>query len=136
MKKQLAAKLTDDEKTAAEQQAIQDQLAAIQKENSQFKFEKQFLSGGYDAKTAVELAEAMAGGDMKKFTEAHAKYAAEHEKQLQADIKAKLLQDTPGLQSANKVDPNATEPSLGEKAAQSYNQQFAPAPAATQTQTN
>lgn len=129
-KKQLKEKQTTDEAAAAAQKEIQDQIAALQKENNQMKFEKQFLAGGYDAKTAVDLADAMANGDMKKFTETHTKYATEHEKQLQAQIKEQLLKDTPGLQGGGTGGgQGGTEPSIGEKMAQAYNAQFAAAPA-------
>ena len=134
-KKQLAAKLTDDEKIKADQDAFQKQLTNLQKENQQMKLEKQFLSGGYDAKTAVALAEAAAGGDMAKFTELNSKFMEGTKTALQASIKADLLKETPGLQGAGKPDDEAG-PSLGEKAAQTYNQQFAPAPASPPAQTN
>jgi len=133
--KKLKEKLTDDEQSAAQQKEFQDQLAAIQKENQQMKLEKQFLSGGYDSKTAVALAEAAAGGDMAKFTELNTKFMEGTKTALQASIKADLLKETPGLQGGGKPG-DGTEPSIGEKAAQAYNQQFAPASAAAQTQTN
>lgn len=128
LKKQLKDKMTTDEQTAAQQKEFQDQLANLQKENNQFKFEKEFLGSGYDAKTATALAEAMAGGDMKKFAEVHAAYAKQHETDLQASIKEQLLKDTPGLQGGGAGGgQGGGEPSLGEKMAQSYNMQFAPA---------
>lgn len=126
-KKQLKEKQTDGEAAAAAQKEIQEQIAALQKENNQMKFEKQFLSGGYDAKTAAALADAMANGDMKKFTEVHSAYAKQHETELQAKIKADLLAQTPSLQTTNP-NPNG-EPSIGEKMAQAYNAQFAATPA-------
>ena len=132
LRKQLKEKSTTEEQAAAKQQEIQDMITNLQKENNQMKFEKQFLSGGYDAKTAAALADAMANGDMKKFTETHAAYAKQHEKDLQANIKEQLLKETPGLQGGG-AGQGGNEPSLGEKMAQSYNQQFAPvqtAPAA------
>jgi hypothetical protein len=128
-KKKLKEKMTDDETAAAQQKEIQEQLNNLQKENSQMKFEKQFLSGGYDPKTAASLAEAMANGDMKKFTEVHFAYAKQHETELQAKIKADLLAQTPRLQTTNP-NPNG-ELSIGEKMAQAYNAQFAPANPAT-----
>lgn len=124
-KKQLKAKSTTDEQAAAKQQEIQDQLTSLQKENSQFKFEKEFLANGYDAKTAGSLAEAVAAGDMKKFAEVHTAYEKQHETDLQASIKAQLLKETPGLQGGGAGDPGDNKPSLGEKAAQAYNSQFA-----------
>lgn len=126
-KKKLKEKLTADEQAKADQDAIKQQLDTLTKENSRFKFEKEFLASGYDAKTAAGLAEAMAGGDMKKFAEVHKSYAAAHETELRASIKDELLKGTPGLQNSNtNTDPNGG-PSLGEQAAQAYNSQFAPA---------
>lgn len=130
LKKQLKEKLTTDEQTAAQQKEIQDTLAALQKENSQFKFEKQFLAGGYDAKTAAAMAEAVSGGDMAKFATLNTTFMADQKKGLEASIKADLLKNTPGLQGGGTGGgQGGNEPSLGEKMAQSYNQQFAQAPA-------
>lgn len=127
-KKQLKEKMTADEQAKANQEAFQKQLDDLQKENNQMKFEKQFLSSGYDAKTAASLADAMASGDMKKFTEVHSAYAKQHEAELQAQIKAELLKETPGLQGGGAGGgQGGTEPSIGEKMAQAYNAQFAPA---------
>lgn len=123
LKKQLKEKMTDDETAAAAQKEIQERMAALEKENSLFKFKEQFLSGGYDAKTANELAAAMADGDMAKFTAAHAKWATAHETELQAKIKADLLNETPGIGGNPDQD---TELSIGAKMAAEYNSQFAP----------
>lgn len=122
LRKQLKEKMTADETAAAAQKEIQEQLANLQKENNVFKFKEQFLSGGYDAKTAAELADAMASGDMTKFTAAHAKFAEEQKKQLQAQIKADLLKETPGL--GGDGDDGSGEESIGVKMAQEYNSQF------------
>ncbi|HEX3038158.1 MAG TPA: hypothetical protein VHO94_04095 [Oscillospiraceae bacterium] len=132
-KKQLAAKQTDDEKAAEAQQAIQDKLANLEKENSQMKLKESFISNGYDAKTAADLATAYSEGNMTKFATLNAKYMETTKTALQASIKEDLLKNTPGLQGGGKGDGDGTEPSIGEKAAQAYNQQFAPAPAAAQT---
>lgn len=123
-KKALKAKQTGEEAAATAQKEIQEQVVVLQKENSQFKFEKQFLSGGYDSKTASELADAMANGDMAKFTAAHTKWATEHEKQMQAQIKADLLKETPGLGGDDSGNDGGKE-SIGAKMAQEYNSQFA-----------
>lgn len=122
LKKQLKEKMTDDETAAAAQKEIQGQVAALQKENSVFKFKEQFLSSGYDAKTAAELADAMASGDMTKFTAAHTKWATTHETELQAKIKADLLKETPGL--GGDGGSGGGEESIGAKAALEYNSQF------------
>lgn len=125
-KKQLKEKQTTDEAAAAAQKEIQDQIAALQKENSTFKFEKQFLTGGYDAKTATAMAEAVAGGDMAKFATLNASFMADQKKGLEASIKADLLKNTPGLQGGGAGGQDGDQPSAGALAAQAYNQQFAP----------
>ncbi|WP_312694109.1 hypothetical protein [Caproiciproducens sp.] len=122
LRKQLKEKMTADETAAAAQKEIQEQVANLQKENSVFKFKEQFLSGGYDAKTAAELADAMASGDMAKFTAAHTKWATAHETELQAKIKADLLAETPGL--GGDGGSGGGEESIGAKMAQEYNSQF------------
>ena len=122
-KKQLAAKLTDDEKVKADQDAFKEQFAAIQKENSQMKLKESFITNGYDAKTAVALATAYSEGDMTKFATLNATFMEGTKTALQASIKEQLLKDTPGLQ--NNGDPNdPSVPSAGAAAAQAYNQQF------------
>jgi nanoRNase/pAp phosphatase (c-di-AMP/oligoRNAs hydrolase) len=128
--KKLAAKQTDDEKAQAAQAEIQEKLASLEKENGQYRYEKQFLASGYDGKTAAALAEAMAGGDMVGFTKIHGDYAKAHETELRASIKDELMKATPGLQGGGAGGAGGAEQSLGAKMAQSYNQQYAPAPAA------
>jgi len=121
-KKDLAAKLTTDEQTVAAQKEIQDQMAALQKENSQMKLKESFITNGYDAKTAAELATAYSEGDMGKFATLNAKFMEGTKTALQATIKEQLLKDTPGLQAGNPDNPDS--PSAGAAAAQAYNQQF------------
>jgi len=122
-KKDLVAKLTDDEKSKADQQAFQDQLTSLQKENSQMKLKESFITNGYDAKTAADLATAYSEGDMTKFATLNAKFMEGTKTALQATIKEQLLKDTPGLQNTgDQNDPNV--PSAGAAAAQAYNQQF------------
>lgn len=132
-KKQLKEKSTTDEQAAAAQKEIQDQLAALQKENQQMKLKESFIGNGYDAKTASTLAEAYASGDMTKFATLNATFMADQKKGLEASIKEELLKNTPGLQGGGAGGAQGGAPgeqSNGEKFAQMFNQQFAPAPAA------
>ena len=132
-KKQLKEKSTTDEQAAAAQKEIQDQLAALQKENQQMKLKESFIGNGYDAKTASALAEAYASGDMTKFATLNATFMADQKKGLEASIKEELLKNTPGLQGGGAGGAQGGAPgeqSNGEKFAQMFNQQFAPAPAA------
>lgn len=94
-KKQLRERMTEDEAKEAERAAREE---AIQKELEQLRAEKvidqntaKFLGLGYDEKLARETAEAMAAGDNEQVFKNHAKFIADREKALKAEI----LKSTP-----------------------------------------
>ena len=94
-KKQLRERMTEDEAKEAERAARE---AAIQKELEQLRAEKlidqhtaKFLGLGYDEKLARETAAALAGGDMELVFKNQAKFIADREKALKAEI----LKSTP-----------------------------------------
>lgn len=94
-KKQLRERMTEDEAKEAERAARE---AAIQKELEQLRAEKlidqhtaKFLGLGYDEKLARETATALAGGDTELVFKNHAKFIADREKALKAEI----LKSTP-----------------------------------------
>lgn len=94
-KKQLRERMTEDEAKEAERAARE---AAIQKELEQLKAEKlidqhtnKFLGLGYEEKLARETATAMAAGDTELVFKNHAKFIADREKALKAEI----LKSTP-----------------------------------------
>ena len=120
LSKQLRAKMTEDE--LAKVQA-EESMAAIQAELSQLRAEKaigqhatKFLELGYDAKLAQATAQAMFDGEMDVVFKNHAKFLAEREKTLRAEI----LKDTPtppagdGTKAVTRED--LSKMSLSEKA--------------------
>lgn len=96
-KKQLKEKMTAEEQAKAEQDAIRQKLADLEKENQQMKLKDSFIANGYDAKTAAALAEAYSSGDMAKFASLNAAYMAEQQKAIAAKVKEDLLKNTPGI---------------------------------------
>jgi hypothetical protein len=95
LSKQLKAKMTEDE--LAKAQADED-MAAIKAELEQLRAEKvigenaaKFLELGYDGNLAKATAIAMAKGEMDTVFKNHAKFLADREKALRAEI----LKDTP-----------------------------------------
>lgn len=69
-KRQLKAKLTEDEQKEAErlakQQEIETELEILRKENTVTKSKSEFLGLGYDDALAADTAKALADGDMAK----------------------------------------------------------------------
>ena len=94
-KKQLRERMTEDEAKAAKDA---EDRAAIMKELEDLRAEKvvdqntaKFLGLGYDEKLARETAKAMAAGDTELVFKNHAKFIADREKALKAEI----LKNTP-----------------------------------------
>lgn len=95
LSKQLKNRMTEDELAKAQSEA---DMAAIKEELEQLRAEKEigenaakFLELGYDAKLAKSTAEAMSKGEIDTVFKNHAKFIAEREKSLRAEI----LKDTP-----------------------------------------
>lgn len=69
-RKQLKAKMTEDERKEAEraasEAATKAELEALRKEKAVSESKAQFLALGYEEKLAAETAKALAGGDMEK----------------------------------------------------------------------
>lgn len=94
-KKELNAKLTEDEQAKLKEQEERDKLQkaydALLRENQVSKFKAELLGMGYDDKLAADTAEAMASGDT-------AKVFANQKKQLetvQKNARAEALKNTP-----------------------------------------
>lgn len=102
LKKQLKDRQSEEEKKQAEQQDFLDKLAALETENKKMKHKEKFLSGGYPAKEASELADALIAGDMDKFVSIQAKHEADKIAALEISIKEKLLKETPDLAGGGK----------------------------------
>lgn len=94
-KKQLREKLSEDEKAKEEQderfKQMSEELENLRTEKAIDSAAKRWMSLGYDEKLATETAKAMVSGDTEKVFANHAKFIAEKEKSL----KAELLKDTP-----------------------------------------
>lgn len=94
-KKQLREKLSEEEKAKAERdeefKAMQSELETLRTEKAVDANTKRWMSLGYDEKLATETAKAMINGDTEKVFANHAKFIAEKEKNL----RAQLLKDTP-----------------------------------------
>ena len=120
-KKQLREKLSDDEKAKAEHdealKAMREELETLRTDKAIGDATKKWMSLGYDEKLAVETAKAMVSGDTERVFANHAKFIAEKEKNL----RAQLLKDTPappaGEGSKGMTKEAFHKLSLAEKAA-------------------
>lgn len=107
-KKQLRAKMTEDEikevERQQEQENIRQELEVLRKEKTLSTYKAQYLAQGYDEQLAADTAEAMADGDMDAVFLNMKKHGANLEKTL----RAKILKDTP-------VPPAGDDPSDSKK---------------------
>lgn len=108
-KKQLRERMTKDEAEEAERAARE---AAIQKELEQLRAEKvvdqhtaKFLGLGYDEKLARETATALANGEHELVFKNHAKFLADREKALRAEI----LKSTPTPPAGDGAEKKSKE---------------------------
>lgn len=94
-KKELREKLSAEEQAKAEQdeafKSMQAELETLRTEKAIDANTKKWMSLGYDEKLATETAKAMVSGDTEKVFANHAKFIADKEKNL----RAQLLKDTP-----------------------------------------
>ena len=94
-KKQLREKLSADEQANAEREeafkSMQAELETLRTEKAIEANTKKWMGLGYDEKLATETAKAMVSGDTEKVFANHAKFIADKEKNL----RAQLLKDTP-----------------------------------------
>lgn len=110
-KKQLRAKLSDEEakaaKEAEEREAIEKELASLRKEKAIGTYKAAYLELGYDAEMAAENASALHSGDF-------AKVFANQKKFIEAQKKAAVagaLDKQPGLSSGKPVTGENAESS-------------------------
>lgn len=93
--KKLKAFMTEEEKAKEERdeefKRVSEELEQLRTERAIDSAAKKWMSLGYDEKLATETAKAMVSGDTEKVFANHAKFIAEKEKSL----KAELLKDTP-----------------------------------------
>lgn len=94
-KKQLRERMSEDEakaaKDAEEREAIMTELEQLRAEKVIDQHTTKFLALGYDEKLARDTAKAMANGDTELVFKNHAKFIADREKALKAEI----LKSTP-----------------------------------------
>ena len=104
-KKQLREKMTEEEaakaKAAEELASAMAELETLRADKAVSEYTAQFMGIGYDEALAKSTARAIQKGDMAAMFTNHAKFVAEREKAL----KAELLKDTPA--------PPAGEPTTG-----------------------
>lgn len=94
-KRQLREKLSAEEQAKAEHdetmKAMREELETLRTEKAIDNATKKWMGLGYDEKLAAETAKAMVAGDTERVFANHAKFIAEKEKNL----RAQLLKDTP-----------------------------------------
>ena len=78
---------------------VDEELKTLRRENKVSKYEKQYLSQKYDAKDALEIAEALYDGDMDTVF----KIQQRHEEELKKGIKAEIMKDMPTPPSGNQT---------------------------------
>ena len=84
-KKDLAEKLTEDEKRVEEVKQQQALFESLKRENSINKYEKTYLGNGYTAERAAKIASALADGDFETVAKETAVHAEEKVKLAQAE---------------------------------------------------
>lgn len=93
--KQLKSKLTEDEQKAIQQQeemaAVKAELETLRQEKAITDLTKRWMGIGYSEELATATAKASASGDMDTVFKNHAKFLADREKAL----KAEMLKSTP-----------------------------------------
>jgi len=93
LSKQLKAKMTDDEKNAAEREAklaeMEAKLAALEREKLESTYKASYLAMGYEEKLAQDTAKALADGDMSKVFENQKKAAEAAEKRIKDELTRK-----------------------------------------------
>lgn len=94
-KKQLRAKMTEDEQKEADrlanEEAMREELETLRKEKQQSTYKASYLAQGYDEQLAEATAAAMVDGDMDMVFANMKKYADGMERNL----RAKILKETP-----------------------------------------
>lgn len=113
-KKQLKARMTEDEQREAdrqaEQEAIKTELETLRRDKTVSSYKASCLALNYDEALADEMAVAMADGDMETVFESMKKHGLNMEKNL----RAKILKETPVPPAGN--DPNKDAKKLKEMA--------------------
>lgn len=109
LKKQMRSKMTEDEQREADRAAADaakdEELKMLRREKMLNSYKASYLAQGYDEKLADEAAVAMADGDTDAVFAIMKKHAANVEK----EIRAKILKDTPVPPSGNDPEDAKTK---------------------------
>lgn len=105
------AKMTDDERAAAEKLEMENELNTVKNELMSFKTENALVSAGIKPETARTMSSAIVGGDVSAIVEAIKATIAEVERDTIAKTKMEILENgSPKVPLAGKtggeVDPN------------------------------
>ena len=120
-KKQLRERMTEDEakaaKDAEEREAILKELDELRAEKVIGQHTAKFLGLGYDEKLARETATALANGDTEVVFKNHAKFIADREKAVKAEILKKTPTPPAGDGAEKKTRDDFKKMTLAEKQA-------------------
>lgn len=101
-KKKWKAASSEQERKAIEEAELkaqtEEELKNLRRENKVSKYEKQYLSQKYEAKDALEIAEALYDGDMDTVF----KIQQKHDEEVRKNIKAEIMKDMPAPPSGNQ----------------------------------
>lgn len=118
-KKQLREKLSADEQAQAEQaetlKSMQAELETLRNEKAVDAATKKWMSLGYDEKLATETAKAMVAGDTEKVFANHAKFIADKEKNLRAEMLKETPAPPPGAGNTGMTKDDFSKLSLAQK---------------------
>ena len=114
-KRQLRAKMTDDEAKAAEEaktrEALETELENLRKDKAISSYQAKFLGLGYDAESAAAAAAALQAGEFDKVFDAQATFIEAAKKAAVAGA----LNDQPGLSQGKPLGKEAQEKAELEK---------------------
>ena len=120
-KKQLNAKMTDDERkqqeTEAAFKAMQEKLSEYEQRDKVSTAKAKFLGAGFDESAAEKAAQAFTAGDIESLSAALAGYKSS----IETGLKAKLMDDTPRPEGGGKADATPDYTKLYEEAVKAGN---------------
>lgn len=120
-KKQLNAKMTDDERKQQESEAalkaMQDKLAEYEMRDKFTAAQAKFLGAGFDEQAAETAAKAFTDGDLESLATALKGFKSS----VETGLKAKLIDDTPRPEGGGKADATPDYTKLYEEAVRAGN---------------
>lgn len=119
-KKQLREKMTEEEaakaKAAEDMEIVMRELESLRTEKAVSEFTAQFLAIGYEEELAKSTATALQKGDMSVMFKNHAKFVADREKALKAELLKATPTPPPGVGETGVSKEDFSKMSLTEKA--------------------